>query len=91
MTDTSKAFFVGRLTTDPSFAYNGNSKSSTFKIMNDKSSIFYDVLARGKQATICHTYLRKGILCCVEGHYDNSTKTIIADNVTFLSKVYKLR
>ena len=90
MATIPKTFLVGRLTTDPSFICSGNSKSSTFKIMNDKSSI-YDVLAKGKQATICHTYLRKGNLCCIEGHYDNGSKTVIADKVTFLSNVYRLR
>ncbi len=41
----------------------------------------------GNQAGLVLTHLRKGDLCCVEGHYDAeiSTNALIAEHITFLS------
>jgi single-strand DNA-binding protein len=56
---------------------------------------WHDLVAFGKQAILCHDYLHKGDLCCVEGRLDRSSyskngeevfkTTIIVERMTFLS------
>lgn len=84
----ANSIVVGRLITEPNFYCNRSQKVATFKINNDKNEIL-SIIAHGKQASVCKSYLRQGNLCCVEGKFDVNKNAIIADRVTFLSKVYR--
>lgn len=78
---------VGRLVNDPNFYCDNSKKTAEFKINNNGD--LYNIIAYGKQASVCKSYLRKGNLCCVEGRVDRDKDAIIADRVTFLSNVYR--
>lgn len=87
MTAINKTFVVGRLTSDPVFSGTVNKKSATFNIIDNE--VTHKVVTNGKTASLCKTYLRTGNLCCIEGHYDNLKNVVVAEKVTFLSKVYR--
>jgi single-stranded DNA-binding protein len=91
----SNQIVVGRLATDPDFVFRGK-KIVTFKLCNTEvvngntNTEEYNIVVSGKQASVCKSYLRKGNLCCIEGKFDGmSRSTIVANRVTFLSKVYR--
>lgn len=106
----NKTIIVGRLGNDPEFTETKRFNPETgkpleiakFKLSNTvikdgKEDIqWYDLVAFGKQAILCHDYLHKGDLCCVEGRLDRQhyksqdgeeifKTAIIAERITFLS------
>lgn len=106
----NKTIIIGRLGNDPEMTYTNGLNLETgkpleiakFKLSNTvikdgKEEIqWHDLAAFGKQAILCHDYLHKGDLCCVEGsldryHYKSHDgeeifKTIIiAERITSLS------
>ena len=83
----ANSIVVGRLITEPNFYCAHSKKTSEFKI--NSNGDLYNIIAHGKQASVCKSYLRQGNLCCVEGRLDVNKNAIIADRVTFLSKVYR--
>ena len=88
MATFNRTIAVGRLLNDPYFYCNRNRKTAEFAIKIDENSA-YNIIVRGKQASVCKSYLRKGNLCCIEGKVDREANAIIADRVTFLSNVYR--
>lgn len=110
----NKTIIVGRLGDDPEFTETKRFNPETgkpleiakFKLSNTvirdgKEEIqWYNLAAFGKQAILCHDYLHKGDLCCVEGRLDRQhyksqdgeeifKTTIIAEHITFLSSKRK--
>lgn len=106
----NKTIIIGRLGNDPEMTETKSLNLETgkpleiakFKLSNTvikdgKEEIqWYDLAAFGKQAILCHDYLHKGDLCCVEGRLDSHhyksqdgeeifKTTIIAEHITFLS------
>lgn len=77
---------VGRIMTDPVFSCRGQDKITTFKVADDERGIITarNIVARGKQASICKRYLHIGDLCCIEGRYNSMGDSIIINRVTFL-------
>lgn len=106
----NKTIIIGRLGNDPEFTETKRLNPETgkpleiakFKLSNTvikdgKEEIqWHDLATFGKQAILCHDYLHKGDLCCVEGRLDRQhyksqdgeeifKTTIIAEHITFLS------
>jgi single-strand DNA-binding protein len=98
----NKTIIIGRLGHDPELKQGPNAQYTRFSICHQsvtkdghEETQWHKVCAFGKQATICHNYLHKGDLCCIEGHLDarsyekNGEKRvsndIIAERITFLS------
>lgn len=106
----NKTIIIGRLGDNPEFTETKRLNLETVKpletakfklsntvIKDGKEEIqWHDLAAFGKQAILCHDYLHKGDLCCVEGrldrrHYESQDgeeifkTTIIAERITFLS------
>jgi single-stranded DNA-binding protein len=79
---------VGRLSTNPVFSCRGTEKIVTFKLADNNNSKEYNIVSHGKEAMVCNRYLKVGTLCCIEGRYNNSGDSIIAERIMFLSKVY---
>jgi single-stranded DNA-binding protein len=83
---------IGRLTSEPVFSCRGSDKIVTFRLVANTDNVAYskeyNIISRGKQASVCNRYLKVGTLCCIEGRYNSSGDSIIAEHVTFLSKVY---
>lgn len=101
-TGFNKTIIIGRLGQAPELKSSpdkvdfANFSMCNTSIVNGNESIqWHRIRAFGRQAQLCHKYLRKGDLCCVEGRIDIQTyekdgvsvKThaIIADRVVFLS------
>lgn len=104
----NKTIIIGRLGADPEFTETKRLNQETgkpleiakFKLSNTvikdgKEEIqWHDLAAFGKQAILCHDYLHKGDLCCIEGRLDRHSyskngeevfkTTIIAERITFL-------
>lgn len=105
----NKTIIIGRLGNDPEMAETKRLNPETgkpleiakFKLSNTvikdgKEEIqWHDLAAFGKQAILCHDYLHKGDLCCVEGRLDRHQyksqdgeeifkTTIIAERITFI-------
>lgn len=111
MTKTyNKTIIIGRLGNDPEMTETKSLNLETgkpleiakFKLSNTvmrdgKEEIqWHDLAVFGKQAILCHDYLHKGDLCCVEGRLDRQhyksqdgeeifKTTIIAEHITLLS------
>lgn len=107
----NKTIIVGRLGADPEMKTTNSINLNTGKqiemarfqigntIVSDgkEETKWYDLVAFGKQAILCHDNLHKGDLCCVEGFLDKQTymsngeeKThvsIVAERITFLSQL----
>jgi single-strand DNA-binding protein len=106
----NQTIIIGRLGNDPEMSETKRLNPETgnpleiakFKLSNTvikdgKEEIqWHDLAAFGKQAILCHDYLHKGDLCCVEGRLDRQhyksqdgeeifKTTIIAEHITFLS------
>lgn len=106
----NKTIIIGRLGNDPKITETKSLNPETgkpleiakFKLSNTvirdgKEEIqWHDLAAFGKQAILCHDYLHKGDLCCVEGrldrhHYKSQNgeeifkTTIIAERIAFIS------
>lgn len=106
----NKTIIVGRLGNDPEMTETKSLNLETgkpieiarFKLSNTvfrdgkEETQWHDLAAFGKQAILCHDYLHKGDLCCVEGRLDRQhyksqdgeeifKTTIIAERITFLS------
>ena len=105
----NKTIIIGRLGADPEMKTTNSINLNTGKqiemarfqlgntIVTDgkEETQWHNLVAFGKQAILCHDYLHKGDLCCVEGFIDKQTymqngeeKThvsIIAEHITFLS------
>jgi single-strand DNA-binding protein len=105
----NQTIIIGRLGNDPEMSETKRLNPETgnpleiakFKLSNTvikdgKEEIqWHDLVAFGKQAILCHDYLHKGDLCCVEGRLDRHQyksqdgeeifkTTIIAERITFL-------
>lgn len=105
----NKTIIIGRLCNDPEMIETKSLNLETgkpleiakFKLSNTvikdgKEEIqWHDLAAFGRQAILCHDYLHKGDLCCVEGRLDRHCyksqggeeifkTTIIAERITFL-------
>lgn len=91
----NKAQRESDISQQPDFAY-FTILNSTIDQFGNETSKSYDINAFGKQAMLCHDYLHKGDLCCVEGRLDrqpcvlNGNETlktvIIAEHITFLPR-----
>lgn len=93
----NKTIIIGRLGKDPELKKGSKADYAMFPILNTtfkdgKEEInWHKVAAFGKQAILCHDYLHKGDLCCIEGRIDareyngNIKQTIVAERITFLS------
>lgn len=106
----NKTIIIGRLGNDPEMTETKSLNLETgkpleiakFKLSNTvirdgKEEIqWHDLAAFGRQAILCHDYLHKGDLCCVDGRLDRQhyksqdgeeifKTTIIAEHITFLS------
>ena len=92
---------IGRLGKEPEMITTANGTDiTTFNLANNvyvggkEETQWHTIKAFGRQAQICQKYLKKGDLCCVEGHIDIRTYerdgishksiTIIAERVVFL-------
>lgn len=97
----NKTIIIGRLGQDPELKSSPNKvdfahfSMCNSSIVNGNESVqWHRIRAFGRQAQLCHKYLRKGDLCCVEGRIDIQTyekdgvsiksHAIIADRVVFL-------
>ena len=97
----NKTIIIGRLGHDPEFKQTDKTEYTRFSLSNNtihdgqESVQWHSVCAFGKQAQLCHRYLHKGDLCCIEGHLDSHgyiqngekryAQTIVAERITFLS------
>lgn len=97
----NKTIVIGRLGFDPELKSGTKSDYTIFSLCNStivdgKENVqWHRICAFGKQAQLCHQYLRKGDLCCVEGRIDCKTydsdggprtmHSIVAERVVFLS------
>lgn len=98
----NKTIIIGRLGHDPELRQGNRTQYARFSVCHQTVSKdgqeevqWHKICAFGKQANICHTYLHKGDLCCVEGHLDTRSyekngekrisNTIVAEKITFLS------
>lgn len=97
----NKAILIGRLGMDPELKQGSKTEFVKFVIGNPASKNgkeemqWHHICAFGKQAQLCHNYLHKGDLCCIEGRLDSSSyvkngekryfQSIIAESVTFLT------
>lgn len=106
----NKTIIIGRLGNDPEMTETKSLNLETGKpleiaklklsntvIRDGKEEIqWHDLAAFGRQAILCHDYLHKGDLCCVDGRLDRQhyksqdgeeifKTTIIAEHITFLS------
>lgn len=95
---------IGRLTKDPEIRYTANQMAvASFNLAvdrprrqdQDKQTDFIRITVFGKQAENCEKYLRKGLLCGIQGRiqtgsYKNKdgatiyTTDVVADRVEFL-------
>ena len=92
---------IGRLGKDPEMITTANGTNiTTFSLSNHVSvggkeeTQWHMIKAFGRQAQVCTQYLKKGDLCCVEGHLDirtyekegtsHKSVTIVAERVVFL-------
>lgn len=110
----NKTIIIGRLGNDPEMTETKSLNPETGKpleiakfklsntvIIDGKEEIqWHDLATFGKQAILCHDYLHKGDLCCVEGRLDRQhyksqdgeeifKTTIIAGHITLLSSTGK--
>lgn len=97
----NKTIIIGRLGQDPVMKTAENQNITHFTIcqsfgQKDSESLqWHKVCAFGKQAQLCHDYLHKGDLCCIEGRLDSHSyikdgekkysQSIIAETITFLA------
>ena len=98
----NKTILIGRLGQDPEYKQGKTTPYARFQICNSSVSKdgtndvqWHRVCAFGKQASICHDYLHKGDLCCIEGRLDahfyekdgikREYNSVIAEKITFLS------
>ena len=98
----NRTIIIGRLGCDPELKQGQKTEYALFSLLN---SSFRDgqeevqshrICAFGKQAHVCHDYLRKGDLCCIEGRLESETylhkgetlykQKIIAERITFLRR-----
>lgn len=86
MNTTYKISVMGYIDSEPQFECRGLDKITTFKLVDQKKDLRceYHIVSRGNQATTCKQRLHKGNLCCIEGHYNETRDSIIADKVTLL-------
>ena len=92
---------IGRLGKAPEMITTANGTDiTTFNLSNNvyvggkEETQWHTIKAFGRQPQVCQKYLKKGDLCCVEGHIDIRTYekdgvshkaiTIIAERVVFL-------
>ena len=97
----NRTVIIGRLGKDPELFTTANDTDiATFSLANNvfvagkEETQWHTIKAFGRQAQVCHKYLKKGDLCCVEGHLDIRTYekegvshkaiTIVAERVVFL-------
>ena len=96
----NKTILIGRLGRDPELHHTDKTDYVRFSICNssikngEETVQFHNICAFGNQARLCHEYLHKGDLCCIEGRLDTSsyekdgvkkyTQSVIAEHITFL-------
>lgn len=96
----NKTILIGRLGRDPELRHGDKTDYVRFSICNTSFSDgretvqFHNICAFGNQARLCHEYLHKGDLCCIEGRLDTRayekdgtkryTQSVIAEHITFL-------
>ena len=102
----NKTIIIGRLGFDPELKQGKNTSYTRFSLSNNsitkdgQSEVqWHKICAFGKQATLCHKYLHKGDLCCIEGRLDSRSyekngqkqysSSIIAERITFLNSKRK--
>lgn len=98
----NKTIIIGRLGNDPELHQGPKSEYARFSIADSTISKdgqetvqWHRICAFGKQAHLCHEYLHKGDLCCIEGRLDSksyekdgqkhASYSIIAERITFMS------
>ena len=97
----NKTIIIGRLGRDPEVRQGEKTEFANFSLCHSSTRDgkevvqWHNIVAFGKQAQICSKYLRKGDLCCVEGHIDarsyekngerRTAHSIVLERVTFLS------
>ena len=97
----NRTVIIGRLGRDPELKQGPKAEFARFSLSNasyhdgQEEVQWHTICAFGKQARVCHDYLHKGDLCCIEGRLDKRVYTrngerfyahsIIADRVTFLA------
>ena len=96
----NKTILIGRLGRDPELFHSDKTDYVHFSICNSsfkdgqETVQFHNICAFGNQARLCHEYLHKGDLCCIEGRLDSSfyekdgvrkhSQSVIAEHITFL-------
>lgn len=75
---------IGRVVSEPILTCKDHSVITSFKIVDDNRTEEYVIIARDKEAKICKKYLHIGFLCCIDGKYNTSGDSIIANRVTFM-------
>ena len=102
----NKTIIIGRLGFDPELKQGKTTAYTRFSLSNNNVSKegqsevqWHKICAFGKQADLCHKYLHKGDLCCIEGRLDSRsyekngqkqyTSSIIAERITFLNNKRK--
>ena len=75
---------IGRVVSEPVLTCKDHSVITSFRIVDDNRAEEYVIIAQDKEARICKKYLRNGFLCCVDGKYNTSGDSIIANRVTFM-------
>lgn len=98
----NKTIIIGRLGADPEIKAGTKTDVTRFSLScntlrkDGATEVqWHRICAFGKQAQLCHRYLKKGDLCCIEGRLDTrsyekdgekrSSSSVIAERITFLS------
>lgn len=97
----NKTIIIGRLGQNPELKTSGKTEYTRFSICNStikeghEDVQWHRVCAFGRQAQLCHEYLQKGDLCCIEGRLDSQTyekngekryqQSVVAEKITFLT------
>ena len=98
----NKTIIIGRLGNDPELHQGTKTDYAHFSIADStptkdggENIQWHRICAFGKQAHLCHDYLHKGDLCCIEGRLESrsyekegqklSSYSIIAERITFMS------